>query len=63
VPAPLPELVGLDQRFEARALHPSLSLKNGVPALARSFQVLHLLAELLDHAFELEADIGQIHVI
>ena len=27
------------------------------------FQVLHLLAELLDHAFELKADIGEFHVV
>ena len=30
---------------------------------SRSFQILHLLAELLDHALELEADIGQLHVV
>ena len=29
----------------------------------RSFEVLHLLAELLDHALQLEADIGQFDVV
>src|SRR5215475_6102448 len=29
----------------------------------RSLQVLHLLAKLLDHAFELEPDIGQVDII
>ena len=28
-----------------------------------SFQILHLLAELLDHALELKADIGQLDVV
>ena len=28
-----------------------------------SFQVLHLLAELLDHALELQADIGELHIV
>ena len=29
----------------------------------RSLQVLHLLAELLDHAFQLQADIGELDVV
>ena len=28
-----------------------------------SFQILHLLAELFDHALELEADIGQLDIV
>ena len=31
--------------------------------VARSFEILHLLAELLDHAFQFKADIGQFHVV
>src|SRR5262249_32810418 len=32
-------------------------------AIIASLQILHLLAELLDHALELEADIGEIDVV
>jgi hypothetical protein len=28
-----------------------------------SFQILHLLAELFDHALELQADIGQLDIV
>src|SRR2546427_240437 len=33
------------------------------PIPAALFQILHLLAELLDHALEFEADIGQLDVV
>src|SRR5262249_38984695 len=38
---------------------PDLSAAGG----ANLFQILHLLAELLDHVLELEADIGERHVV